>query len=139
MNAPRRFYVIATLALLWNLIGDAAYLMQVTMDTDALAKTDPYQAHLFATMPSWAWSAYAIGVWGATLGSIALLFRSRFAVPLFAVSLVAILAQFARVFLATDLLSVRGPSTLAFPAFIIVIAVVLLAYARKMAEKHVLK
>ena len=90
----RNFWIVAGLLLVWSLIGDAAYLAQVTADLGELAKTDPDTARAFATMPEWAWSAYAIAVWVATLGGIALLMRRRMAVPLYAVSLAAVLVQF---------------------------------------------
>ena len=139
MATPRSFYIVGVLALLWNLMGDAAYLMQVTADLPQLARTDAYQANLFAQMPGWAWAAYAIAVWGGTVATIALLMRRRFAVPLYAVSLIAVLVQFGHSFLGTDLLAVRGAGTALFPAMIVIIALALLLYARRMAKRGVLR
>lgn len=130
MTAPKSFYVIATLFLLWNVMGDAAYLMQVTADLDALAKTDPYTASIWAAMPQWAWAAYAIAVWGATLASLLLLLKRSLAVPLYALSLAAVIVQFGYSFLGTDLLAVKGIGAAAFPAFIVIVGVVQLLYAR---------
>ena len=73
----RSFWIVASLLLVWALFGDAAYLSQVTADPTELAKTDPTTAKAFATMPEWAWSAYAIAVWVGTLAAIALLVRRR--------------------------------------------------------------
>ena len=56
----RKFWIIAVLILLWNLLGDAAYLMQASADIDEIAARDPVQAQAFREMPGWAWSAYAI-------------------------------------------------------------------------------
>lgn len=128
----KRFIIVAALALLWNIMGDAAYLMQVTMDLDALAKTDPYQAQMFATMPEWLWSAYAIAVWVGTLAAIFLLLRRKIAVPLYAVSLAAVLVQFGYTLGATDLLAVKGPAAAIFPAIIIFLTAAQFAYARRM-------
>lgn len=128
----KRFIIVAVLALLWNIMGDAAYLMQVTMDLDALAKTDPYQAQMFATMPAWLWSAYAIAVWVGTLAAICLLLRRKIAVPLYAVSLAAVLVQFGYTLGATDLLAVKGVTAAIFPVIIIVLTAAQFAYARRM-------
>lgn len=134
--APTRaFWIVAALLLIWNLIGDAAYLMQVTMDLDEFAKSDAYTAEQFRMMPQWAWSAYAIGVWGGTAGSIALLLRRRMAIWLFVLSLAGIVAQFARVFVMTDLLAVKGPAAAAFPLLIAAIALFAIWYARWAAAK----
>src|SRR3546814_13564138 len=58
--------------------------MQYTADLDQLAKTDPYTARIFAAMPGWAWTAYALAVGGGTLGAILLLLRKAAAAPLLA-------------------------------------------------------
>ena len=71
------FWVIGILLLLWNLMGDAAYLSQVTTDLDALARTDPATARAFAEMPKWVWGVYAVAVWSGTAAAIALLLRLK--------------------------------------------------------------
>lgn len=138
MSASRSLTVIGIIFLAWNLTGDAAYLMQVTMNTDELAKTDPYTARIFTQMPAWVWAAYAVAVWGATIASILLLMRSRLAVPLYALSLAAIVAQFGYSFLGTDLLAVKGAGAAAFPLFIFIMGVVQFTYARIMARRGIL-
>lgn len=137
--APKSFYIVGAAALLWNVMGDSAYLMQVSMDLGALAKTDPYTARTFANMPSWAWSAYAIAVWGATLATLLMLMRRAIAVPLYAVSLLAIIVQFSYSFLGTDLLAVKGWGTAVFPALILVLGIAQFLYARSMVVKGVLR
>lgn len=139
MNAPRYFFVVAVLFLLWNLMGDAAYLTQVTANLSELARTDAYQARLFSLMPTWAWAAYAIAVWVGTLATVMLLLKRAIAVPLYAISLIAVVAQFGHTFLGTDILAVKGPVSAAFPAFIIVMGIVQLAFAWSMTRKGVLK
>ncbi|RVT40116.1 sugar transporter [Sphingobium algorifonticola] len=135
----KSFYVLAVLALLWNIMGDAAYLMQVTMDLDALARTDPYQARLFAEMPVWVWSAYAVAVWVGTCAAVCLLLRRAIAVFLYAVSLAAVLIQFGYSFGATDLLAVKGVSAAIFPAVIILLTAAQMAYAQHLKKRSWLK
>lgn len=139
MTASRSFNIIALALLLWNLIGVAAFIMQYTADLGALAKSDPYTARIFAQMPAWAWSAYAVAVAAGTLGATLLALRKAAAMLPFALSLIAVIAQFGYIFLGTDMLTVKGPTIIAFPAFILLVAIAQLLYARSQAAKGVLR
>ena len=135
----RTFWIIAGLLLVWSLIGDAVYLAQTTADLNELAKTDPGTARAFAEMPDWAWSAYAIAVWVGTLAAIALLLRRRIAVPLYAVSLVAVLVQFGWSFFGSDIIASKGASAAAFPLFIIAVGAFSLWFAYSKAQQGLLR
>jgi len=135
----RSFWTVAALLLVWSLIGDAAYLSQVTADLTELAKTDPTTARAFATMPEWAWSAYAVAVWVATLAAIALLMRRRIAAPLYAVSLLAVLIQFGWTFFGSSVIADKGPSAAIFPLFIIAVGAFSLWFAWRKAQERVLR
>jgi len=126
----RTFWIIAIVLLLWNLIGDAAYLTQVTADLDKMAATDPSTADAFRAMPKWAWAAYAIAVWVGTAGAVALLIRSPFAAPLFAVSLAGVIVQFGWTFLGYGLIAKTDASTVIFPLVIAAITLFSMLYAR---------
>ena len=139
MTATRSFTIIAVILLLWNMIGMAAFIMQYTADLSALARTDPYTARIFAQMPGWVWIAYAVAVGAGTLGAILLLLRKAAAVWPFLASVIAIVVQFGYSFLGTDMLAVKGPTTMIFPAVILLIAVAQLLYARSLAAKGVLR
>ncbi|MBA4753659.1 MAG: sugar transporter [Sphingobium sp.] len=139
MNMPRYFIVIAIVLLLWNLMGLAAFAMQYTADLTELAKSDPVTAQAFAAMPAWVWIAYTIAVGAGTLGAVLLLMKKAAAASLFLLSLIAVVVQFGYTFLGTDLLALKGPSVIAFPAFIVVMAVVQLLYARHLVGKAVLR
>lgn len=119
---PFYFWVIGGLLLVWNLMGIAAYVMQSGIDTRELARTDPVTARAFAEMPFWAWMVYALAVASGGVGSLVLLLRRRTSIALFCVSLVAIIIQFGRTFIATDLITEKGAQAVAFPALIFVIA-----------------
>lgn len=127
----RTFWIIATLILLWNLLGDAAYLMQASADLDALAKSDAVSARAFMQMPAWAWGAYAVAVWSGTFGAILLLMRRGWAWAFFALSLTAVVVQFGWTFLDFGLLGAKGPSSAIFPLVIVGIAIASLIYARR--------
>nr|WP_230281490.1 sugar transporter [Croceicoccus sp. Ery15] len=139
METMRTFWIVSGLLFVWALIGDMAYLAQVTADLDELAKTDPISASAFRTMPEWVWTAYAVAVWVGTLGAIALLLRRKWAVPLYAVSLIAVILQFGWTFLATQLIEAKGADVLIFPAVIIAVGAFSLWWAMKHAKSGVLK
>jgi hypothetical protein len=138
MTASRSFTVIALILLIWNLIGVAAFITQYTADLSALARTDPYTARIFAEMPPWAWLAYALAVGAGTLGAILLLLRKAAAVWLFLLSVIAVVVQFGHSFLGTDMLAVKGPSTMIFPLVILMVAVAQLLYARRLKVRGML-
>jgi hypothetical protein len=140
MLAPQFFILIAIMFLLWNLMGLASFVMQYMMDVNELAKTDPAGAKAFAAMPGWLWLVYAVAVLAGTGGAIALLMRKKAAVPLFLLSLVAVVVQFGYVFLATDLIAAKGVVVaMAFPLLIFVIAIIQWRYATAQAAKGVLR
>jgi hypothetical protein len=139
MMMSRWFKPVSVLLLLWSLTGIAAYLAQVTMNMAELAKSDPYQAHMFEQMPQWAWSAYAIAVWSELLGAIALLFKRKWATPLFLISLLAVLVQFSYAFTMTDLLAVKGLGAAIFPVVIVVIGLAQWLFARSAQAKGLLR
>ncbi|MFZ2998376.1 sugar transporter [Sphingobium sp.] len=139
MNATRFVTPIAVILLLWNLIGVAAFAMQYSADLDTLALTDPTTAHAFAMMPVWVWVAYAIAVGAGMVGAILLFMRKAGAATLFLASMIAVVIQFAYMFLGTDLLAVKGASSATFPAFIITVAILQWLYARFLVVRSMLR
>lgn len=126
----RGFWIISGLALLWNLIGIASYLMTVTMSDEALAALPEAERAFYTGMPVWVTAAYAIAVFGGTLASVALLMRTAWAVPLFLVSLMAILLQMGHAFFGTALIEVQGAAAAVLPLLVVVIAAYLAWFSR---------
>lgn len=139
MKSPRFFVTIGILLLLWNLMGVAAFVMQYTADLIVLARTDPTTAQAFAAMPGWVWGAYGVAVGAGTLGAVLLLMKKAVAATLFLISLIAVIVQFGYTFLGTDLLAIKGATSAAFPALIIIVAIVQLLYARSLVARGVLR
>jgi hypothetical protein len=132
---PGWYWAVAVLALAWEALGCFAYLMQVTMSADGLARLPAAQRDAWLAMPAWATGAYAVAVWVGLSAAIGLLLRRHWAVPAFAVSLLAVVVQFGWTFLATPILSTIGASAAAFPAFITLVAVFLLWFAVLAAKR----
>jgi hypothetical protein len=118
---PRWLTAAGVALLLWNLMGVGAFVSQWMMAADQLATLPLEQREMWVSMPGWAWAAYAVAVFAGTAGAIGLLMRKGWAVPLFAVSLIAVLVQFTYPFIIADGVRTLGASALLFPLFIIAI------------------
>ena len=83
-------------------------------------------------MPAWMWVVYAVAVLSGALGALMLVLHKRVALPLFIVSLLAIVVQFAQAFLPGGAVDVLGAAmALPMPAFIAAVAVVQVWVTRK--------
>ncbi|MGH8032991.1 MAG: hypothetical protein ACREO8_11675 [Luteimonas sp.] len=125
------FRAIAIVALLWNLIGVAMFYLQVTMSAETLAALPAEQRVVYETAPAWIDIAFAVAVFGGVFAALALLLRSRLAVPLFAVSLLALLVQLGAVYALTPAFAASGVGGLALPAALVLLGAVQLWYARR--------
>lgn len=133
---PAWYWIVAVLALLWEGMGCAAYLMQVRMGPAELAQLPPGQAEAFAGMASWQWAVFATAVWVGLLGAIGLLLRRRWASLALWVSLIGAVIQYGYTFFATPLLQ-RMPASeaLPLPIAIIVLGLILVWFAGFAANK----
>lgn len=102
MKKPSLWYwVISCLALIWNLLGVMAYLMQSYSSEAALIETyGQEQASLMMAQPSWYTAAYALAVFGGAIGCLGLLLRKRWALWLLMLSLVCVVVQ--HIYFATN-------------------------------------
>ncbi len=129
MPRPKWFMPVAVVALLWNLMGCAAYLMDVMLTPEAVAAMPPAQQALYAARPVWAVAAYAFAVWGGALGCVGLLVRKRWAAPAFLASLLGLIVQDAALF---GMSPVPLSATIyALQGMVLVIAVLLLMLANR--------
>lgn len=135
VGVPTWFWVVAGLAALWEALGCYMYVTQVTMSAEQLAQMPQAQQDIWNAMPGWATAAYAVAVWGGLAGAVGLLMRRSWAKPFFALSLLGIAVQFGWVFLATDIMTTVGASSLGFPLFIFLVALFLLWFSGR-AQKR---
>lgn len=127
---PTWFWIVAVLLLLWDAMGVVAFCMQYMMGPAELAQLPPDQREAFSSMPSWAWAAYGVGTIVGALGSLLLLVRKKIALPLYAVSLVAVLAQFGWTFFGFGMIHDPAVVTKAiFPVVIIALCIFQLWFA----------
>lgn len=125
------FWVVSGIALVWNLMGVMAYIMQVTMSPEALQALPENERTLMESVPTWATSAFAIAVWGSTLGSILLLLRKKLATPVLILSFVGILVQMYYNLFMSKSMEVYGPGGLAMPIMVLLFGAFLIWFSRK--------
>lgn len=129
--APRWFKPVAIAALLWNLLGCFAYLSDVMVTPEDVAKMSAAQQALYASRPAWALGATALAVWGGALGCVGLIVRKRWSRPLLLVSLAGVIVQDTALFGLTAAVSQAGPAVLVLQGLVVVIAVALVFLGRR--------
>ena len=73
--------------LLFGIMGASGYVLEMTMDDAAyLESYGQTAADIRHITPKWAVAGYAVGAWTGLLGSILLLLRKAWAVPVYMVS-----------------------------------------------------
>lgn len=140
MTAPTNkpstaFWIISVVALIWNLMGVMQFIMQVTMTPEVLQALPAEHQALYTNIPMWATLAFAIAVWGSTLGCILLLLRKKLATTVFIISLIAILVQMIHSLFISRSMEVFGPGGMIMPILIIFIGIFLIWHSRNAAAK----
>jgi hypothetical protein len=132
------FWIIGIVALLWNLSGVYFYLQQAYMTEEDLLALPLEQQPFYQNIPAWVTGAFAIAVFGGTLGCILLLMRKKLATTLFLVSLVGIVVQMIYNVFMSGALEVLGTGVLVMPVTVLLIGVFLLWYSRKKEAEGIL-
>ena len=127
----RAHTVIAVAALAWNLVGLMMFVLRVAMQPAQVAALSPADRSVYHATPPWVLAAFGVAVLAGVAGSLGLLARRRWAVPAFAVSLVALLLQVAGTYVVTPAWSAYGAAGLGMPIVLIVVGVLLLRQARR--------
>jgi hypothetical protein len=135
MSARPKWYLpVSILALLWNLMGCAAYLSDVMLTAEDIAAMDATQQALYNSRPAWAVAATAIAVWGGAAGCIGLILRKRWSAVLLELSLAGVIVQDIGLFI----LSGVNPGTfvMVMQGLVLVIAIGLVVLSRKSIANH---
>lgn len=131
VSPPKWFWVVSGLALVWNLMGVAAFVAQVTMSSEAMAALPQAQQDLYSSTPGWATAAFAVAVFAGLLGCVALLMRKAIAAPLFVASLLGVVVQSTHTFFMSNAMEAIGPSAAAIPLTVFLASIALLFMARR--------
>ena len=132
---PNWFKPALWAALIWNLLGVFAFIMHLMMTPEMISKLPLDQQAAYSNVPLWSTIAFAVAVFGGTLGCILLLVKNAFATPTFALSLVAIFIQQFYNFIVINSIKMLGISAVFMPILVIVIAFLLLYLSIKSKQQ----
>ncbi|MGS2719862.1 hypothetical protein [Paraglaciecola aestuariivivens] len=133
--APKWLIIIASLLVIWNLLGVMAFIMQMTMTAEQIAMLPDNEQLLYQNMPTWVTLAFACAVFGGTLGCIALVLRKTIALPILVISLLGVLVQMTYTIFISNSIEVYGPGGMVMPILVFVIALYLVWQAHKAKVK----
>ncbi|MFY8060283.1 MAG: hypothetical protein ACOVMK_01960 [Arenimonas sp.] len=135
MSARPKWYLpVSILALLWNLMGCAAYLSDAMLTAEDIAAMDATQQALYNSRPAWAVAATAVAVWGGAAGCVGLILRKRWSAVFFELSLAGVIVQDIGLFI----LSGVNPGTfvMVMQGLVLLIAIGLVVLSRKAIANH---
>ena len=128
------FWLISSLALIWNLIGVFNYLTQAFMTDEILASLPQDQQLMYQEVPAWVTAAFAVAVFSGTIGAVLMLLKKKIATTFFILSFIGIISQMSYGLLINENTDSYGPMGLLMPLMIISIGGYLIWYSKKAAE-----
>jgi hypothetical protein len=120
---PAWFRIVAVIAVLWNAFGVFQYLSSVGLFGDPMASLTAEPRAAAESIPAAIIGAFALGTFAGLIGSLGLLLRKRWALPVLILSLLALIALEGWIVFLSGALDLFGG--IALPATIIVVALLL--------------
>lgn len=139
VKTPVHLWIVGVLAVLWNAVGAFDYTATQYRIESYMANFTPEQLEYFYGFPAWVDAAWALGIWGSFLGSLALLLRKSWAVWLFAISIAGLAGTTVYNFVLSDGAEMMGEGGAIFTGVIWLIVLFLFFYSRAMAKRGVLR
>lgn len=142
-GTPMHLWAVGGLSLLWNAFGATDYTMSQLRNRDwlngaaeSMGITADQMIAYIDSFPAWMHAFWALGVWGALIGSVLLLLRKRQAVWAFGLSLLGLAAT--QIYQMTTPQPAWAEMAVGMTIAIWAIALLLLLYAIWMRNKGVL-
>jgi hypothetical protein len=139
-RTPWHLWLVGVVGILWNAFGAFDYTMtelQGEVWLRQVGMTDAQIAYAEA-MPAWMTAVWAIGVWGALLGTL-LLARRRWAYPVFVASLAAYVMSLIYAYGLSNGSQVMPANTWMMQVVILAGCLFFVWYSRMMAKRGVLR
>lgn len=131
MNKAAKWFVpVAVVALIWNLLGCAAYLFDVMLSPEDLAKMTEAQQAMYAARPGWSVAATAVAVWLGVAGCVGLILRKKWSLPMLAGSLLGVVVQDISLFVLSDAGALAGSAAYVMQGIVLAIAIGLVLMSR---------
>ena len=90
------FWIISVVTLIFNIMGTLNYFVQ--MNADSLASSPEQYRPIIEGRPAWATTAFAIAVFGGSLGCLLLLLKKSAAFYVLTVSLLGVMVSMMHIF-----------------------------------------
>ncbi len=133
---PITFWIISIVGLVWNAMGVFNFIRQAFISVPALDALMEEQPALMNATPPWIYIIFAIAVFGGFLGCLGLILKKAWAIPLFLISLIAIILQMGYSMFMADTIKVYGTMIgVVMPILVIAIGVFLWYYAKSSQQK----
>lgn len=139
-KTPWHLWLVGAIGILWNGFGAADFAMSMIQGETwyrAMKMTEA-QIAFMQTYPAWTYVVWFAGTWGAVLGAVLLLLRSRWAVQAFLVSLIGFLLSLVYAYVLSDARAVMGGME-AMHVVIFAGCVFFLWYAWTMGKRGILR
>ncbi len=133
--APKWLLILASVLIIWNLLGVVAFLMQMSMTPEQIALLPENEQILYQDIPLWVKIAFGCAVFAGTLGCIALLLRKAIALPILIISLAGVVVQMAHTVFMSNSIEVYGPGGMVMPVLVLLIAIYLVWQAQSAKNK----
>jgi hypothetical protein len=131
---PISFWVIALIALIWNLMGVFQFFSATLFLETVVAALPKEQADLYTGMPIWYLVIFGIAVFTGLLGCITMLLKKKITVGLFGISLLAVLVSQGYWLLGTEIMTILGLTAVIMPLAVIVLSIFLYFYSKGAAR-----
>lgn len=133
------FWVISIIAMLWYLMDVSGFFMRVFMSEETLLAMPENQQQFIQDIPLWVNIVFALEVFGGILGSIGLLLKNKWALPLFIISFIGVLSQTTYLYFLSDAISINGALAIVMPLVAILITIGLIFFTKSSIAKAWLK
>lgn len=126
---PLWFRAFAILAVLFEIVGIAGYLMDALRSPEQIAQLPLDQRLIWNATPTWIYVAYAVATVSGLVGAIAMVMRRHWCIALLGLSLLAVIVQFGGIYTVPRLRRLVPPDAIIVPLVIFMICAAIYAMA----------
>lgn len=134
VKPPTSFWIVGVVALLWNLMGVYQFYLG-NYELESLRESVSAEAFsIMESLPMWYSIVFAVAVFSGVLGCVLVLMKKKFAIPVFAISLLTVLVVEIYWLLGTDIIQTSGYIAALMPMIVIAVAIFLYYYSKGAAR-----
>ncbi|REJ79517.1 MAG: hypothetical protein DWQ47_16475 [Acidobacteria bacterium] len=128
-KAPKWFVPVAVLAFIWNLLGCLAFAFDLMASPEDIAQLSEAEQAIYAARPVWSVVGTGMAVILGALGSLGLILKKSWSLPLLALSLIGVILQDISLFLLSGAGAMIGVTVYVLQGLVLIISVLLVLMA----------